>query len=174
MRGVLAEGDLLSAEVQALQHDGGVMLQTRSAKYGRLLGGQLVRVPADLVKRQKAHFLRLEAAAVDLVIGCNGLIWVAPAAPAPAAAVEGGDAGAAAAPPPPPTAEGRLAVARAARAVEALARLGLPVHLSAVEDVFRLSAQASAAPKDMLGGAFLAEVAAQEGRARAAEDAGAA
>jgi exosome complex component RRP4 len=171
MRGALAEGDLLSAEVQALQHDGAVMLQTRSAKYGRLLGGQLVRVPADLVKRQKAHFLRLEAAAVDLVIGCNGLIWVAPAAAAPAAA-EGGDAGAA--PPPPPTAEGRLAAARAARAVEALALLGLPVHLRAVEEVFRLSAQAGAAPKDMLGGAFLAEVAAQEGRARAAEGAGAA
>eukprot|EP00955_Chlamydomonas_euryale_P079051 363239-Chlamydomonas_euryale.AAC.20 len=51
------EGDLVSAEVQQVNSDGGVMLHTRSNKYGKLEGGQLLAVPANLVKRQKQHFV---------------------------------------------------------------------------------------------------------------------
>ena len=142
MRGVFREGDLLSAEVQAVHHGGGLgdgaaaamagaaagtgafaaaagggaaamtvgtpgaaaaaggageaVLHTRSAKYGLLTGGQLVVVPATLVRRQKQHMRRLAKHGVDVAIGTNGWIWVAPvvgaaAAAAAAAAAGGGD-----------------------------------------------------------------------------------
>lgn len=50
MRLLFQEGDVISAEVQQLFHDGSVALQTRSAKYGLLTGGILVTVvrPLDL------------------------------------------------------------------------------------------------------------------------------
>jgi hypothetical protein len=61
MRQFFREGDLLSAEVQQVMSEGGVALHTRSSKYGKLVGGQLLTVPANLVKRQKQHFVDLEA-----------------------------------------------------------------------------------------------------------------
>ena len=39
MRAVLAEGDVLSAEVQAMFQDDSVALHTRSAKYGKVRRG---------------------------------------------------------------------------------------------------------------------------------------
>ena len=41
--------------------DGSVALHTRSTKYGKLAGGQLLTVPANLVKRQKQHFVSMTA-----------------------------------------------------------------------------------------------------------------
>ncbi|XP_077240625.1 ribosomal RNA processing 4 isoform X2 [Tasmannia lanceolata] len=38
--------------------------------------GQLLTVPPYLVKRRKQHFHHLEQYGVDLIIGCNGFIWV--------------------------------------------------------------------------------------------------
>eukprot|EP00887_Chlorella_sp_A99_P004016 scaffold11.g4016.t1 len=78
MRLVFQEGDLLSAEVQAVHHDGSIMLHTRSTKYGRLQGGLAVAVPPALVKRQKQHFVSLQSVGADVVLGCNGVIWVMP------------------------------------------------------------------------------------------------
>jgi exosome complex component RRP4 len=66
----------LQAEVQSFFGDGGVALHTRSAKYGRLGRGQLVCVPPVLIKRLKQHFCSLPAHNVDLVLGCNGWVWV--------------------------------------------------------------------------------------------------
>jgi exosome complex RNA-binding protein Rrp4 len=62
--------------VQSFFGDGGVALHTRSAKYGRLSRGQLVCVPPVLIKRLKQHFCSLPAHGVDLVLGCNGWVWV--------------------------------------------------------------------------------------------------
>ncbi|KAK9811058.1 hypothetical protein WJX73_009950 [Symbiochloris irregularis] len=75
MRAVYEEGDLISAEVQSLNADGSVVLHTRSTKYGKLEAGQLIPVPANIVKRQKQHFHSIEALGVDMIIGCNGMIW---------------------------------------------------------------------------------------------------
>jgi len=66
----------LQAEVQSFFSDGGVALHTRSAKYGRLSRGQLVCVPPVLIKRLKQHFCTLAAHQVDIVLGCNGWVWV--------------------------------------------------------------------------------------------------
>lgn len=48
--------------MQSLHHDGSIMLHTRSLKYGKLGRGQLVVVPASLIKRQKQHFQTLPLA----------------------------------------------------------------------------------------------------------------
>ena len=76
MRQVLAEGDLISAEVQAIfQEDGTLSLHTRSLRYGRLGPGTFVRVPPVLVRRSKNHFHTLPCG-VAVVLGNNGYIWV--------------------------------------------------------------------------------------------------
>ncbi|XP_072816396.1 exosome complex component RRP4 isoform X2 [Vicugna pacos] len=69
MRGFLQEGDLISAEVQAVFSDGAVSLHTRSLKYGK--------VPPSLVKRQKTHFHDLPCGA-SVILGNNGFIWIYP------------------------------------------------------------------------------------------------
>jgi exosome complex component RRP4 len=75
MRTYFAEGDLLSAEVQAFFGDGACSLHTRNIKYGKLRNGSLVEVPSALVKRSKSHFITLSCG-VDVVLGLNGYIWV--------------------------------------------------------------------------------------------------
>ncbi|KAG5072325.1 hypothetical protein JHK86_007536 [Glycine max] len=67
--------DGVQAEVRGFQHDG-LHLQARSRKYGKLNRGQLLIVPPYLVKRQKQHFHHLEEFGIDLILGCNGFIWV--------------------------------------------------------------------------------------------------
>ena len=76
MRAVFEDGDLISAEVQQIMQDGTVSLHTRQMKYGKLEGGQLVEVPPALIKRQKQHFHHVEELRVDVIFGCNGLVWV--------------------------------------------------------------------------------------------------
>lgn len=78
MRTLFSEGDLISAEVQQVHSEGSVALHTRSVKYGKLLGGQLVTVPAKLIKKQKQHFFAFEAIGVSFILGCNGLVWIYP------------------------------------------------------------------------------------------------
>ncbi|KAJ7307989.1 hypothetical protein JRQ81_008488 [Phrynocephalus forsythii] len=77
MREYLQEGDLISAEVQAVFSDGAVSLHTRSLKYGKLGQGVLVQVSPSLVKRQKTHFHDLPCGA-SLILGNNGFIWIYP------------------------------------------------------------------------------------------------
>ncbi|XP_003580149.1 exosome complex component RRP4 homolog isoform X4 [Brachypodium distachyon] len=76
MRSIFEENDVVCAEVRGFQHDGSLHLQARSQKYGKLQRGQLLTVPAYLVKRRKQHFHHLEQYDVDLILGCNGFIWV--------------------------------------------------------------------------------------------------
>ncbi|KAK6940873.1 K Homology domain, type 1 [Dillenia turbinata] len=76
MRSIFEENDIVCAEVRGFQHDGSLHLQARSQKYGKLERGQLLTVPPYLVKRRKQHFLQLEKYGIDLVLGCNGFIWV--------------------------------------------------------------------------------------------------
>lgn len=74
MRSILAENDLLSAEIQAVHSDGVVLLHTRSQRYGKLCNGEVVRVSPGLVKRQRQHIL--EILGMEVILGCNGYIWV--------------------------------------------------------------------------------------------------
>ncbi|GFZ19475.1 ribosomal RNA processing 4 [Actinidia rufa] len=76
MRSIFEENDVICAEVRGFQHDGSLHLQARSQKYGKLERGQLLTVPPYLVKRRKLHFHHIEQYGIDLILGCNGFIWV--------------------------------------------------------------------------------------------------
>ncbi|XP_073144872.1 exosome complex component RRP4 homolog [Henckelia pumila] len=76
MRSVFEENDVICAEVRGFQHDGCLHLQARSQKYGKLKSGQLLSIPPYLVKKRKQHFHHLDQYGVDLILGCNGFIWV--------------------------------------------------------------------------------------------------
>ncbi|XP_069774861.1 exosome complex component RRP4 isoform X2 [Narcine bancroftii] len=77
MRDYLQEGDLISAEVQAVFADGALSLHTRSLKYGKLGQGTLIQVSPSLVKRRKTHFHNLPCGAA-IILGNNGYIWIYP------------------------------------------------------------------------------------------------
>ncbi|KAM8934616.1 exosome complex component RRP4 [Pelodytes ibericus] len=77
MRSYLQEGDLISAEVQAVYSDGALSMHTRSLKYGKLGQGVLVQVSPSLVKRRKTHFHNLPCGA-SIILGNNGFIWLYP------------------------------------------------------------------------------------------------
>jgi|EP00505_MAST-04D_sp_SCG-Rhode-Island_P001198 exosome complex component RRP4 len=78
MREIFEEGDLLVAEVQSVYHDGSIALHTRTTKFGRLRGGTLVQIFPGLVKRLEQHIIAIPELGVELVIGLNGYIWIAP------------------------------------------------------------------------------------------------
>ncbi|XP_031400501.1 exosome complex component RRP4 homolog isoform X2 [Punica granatum] len=75
MRSIFEENDVVCAEVRGFHHDG-LQLQARSQKYGKLERGQLLSIPPYLVKRRKQHFHYIEEYGIDLILGCNGFIWV--------------------------------------------------------------------------------------------------
>jgi exosome complex RNA-binding protein Rrp4 len=75
MRELFAENDVVSCEVSSFYRDGGMAVQTRSLKYGKLENGLLCIVPPSLIKRLKTHFVTLNCG-VHLVIGHNGYIWL--------------------------------------------------------------------------------------------------
>ncbi|KAL2485846.1 ribosomal RNA processing 4 [Abeliophyllum distichum] len=76
MRSIFEENDVICAEVRGFQHDGCLHLQARSQKYGKLERGQLLTIPPYLVKKRKQHFHHLEQYGIDLILGCNGYVWV--------------------------------------------------------------------------------------------------
>ena len=75
MRTLFSENDLISAEVQNVSTDGTLSLHTRSLKYGKLENGQLVIVPASLIKRLPQHYISLPWG-IDIILGKNGYIWI--------------------------------------------------------------------------------------------------
>ncbi|KAG6431890.1 hypothetical protein SASPL_103461 [Salvia splendens] len=76
MRSIFEENDVICAEVRGFQHDGCLHLQARSQKYGKLKRGQLLTIPPYLVKKRKQHFHHLDQYGIDLILGCNGFVWV--------------------------------------------------------------------------------------------------
>ncbi|VFQ94644.1 unnamed protein product [Cuscuta campestris] len=76
MRSFFEENDVVCAEVRGFQRDGSLHLQARSEKYGKLERGQLLKVSPYLVKKRKQHFHHLDQYGIDLILGCNGFIWV--------------------------------------------------------------------------------------------------
>lgn len=75
MRTFFQENDLLSGEVLQVHSDGGIAIQTRNLKYGKLKNGLLVKVNHNLVVKMKTHFIEL-VNNVKCIIGMNGLIWI--------------------------------------------------------------------------------------------------
>ncbi|OII77038.1 hypothetical protein cand_023810 [Cryptosporidium andersoni] len=75
MKLLLDEGDVICTEVQRVQAEGLCHLHTRSAKYGKLANGLLVKIPGKLVQRQSQHIIVLTCG-IQLILGLNGFIWI--------------------------------------------------------------------------------------------------
>jgi exosome complex component RRP4 len=138
------------AEVQAVHQDGIVLLHTRSAKYGLLKDGQLVHVSACLIKRQRQHMIVLEDLGVQMILGCNGLIWVG----APMSDDSHDDLE------PVGIEQGLIkSIARVVQSIKALSHLRRMISTLSVTKVVSLSIEMQISPPSMLGTHFLEMVA---------------
>ncbi|CAJ2660648.1 unnamed protein product [Trifolium pratense] len=179
MRRIFEEGDVICAEVRRSQHDD-IHLQARSQKYGKLNAGQLLTVAPYLVKRQKQHFHHLEKFDVDLILGCNGFVWVGehveardvmvedpvnlsdPQVLIPnenSVSLEEQDKNYTAL-------ETRNYICRAANAVRVLSTLGFTITLESIKEVIDLSISANLDIHDMFGCEFCVLVAEKEAERR--------
>jgi len=134
MRNFFQENDLISAEVQKLNHDGGINLHTRNDKYGKLTNGQFVRVPALSIKRCKQHFHALECG-VDVILGNNGHVWVTSS-----------------------QSDDRERVARISNCILALAKAHVAIYRETILDVYEESRNLGLPAKDVLNPQLLATV----------------
>jgi exosome complex RNA-binding protein Rrp4 len=80
MRQYIKEGDLVSCEVHKV-HGGNhstnnIMLHTRSIRYGKLENGSFITVPPKLILRRKTHYTTIIGNQFQILIGCNGMIWI--------------------------------------------------------------------------------------------------
>nr|CAD1843720.1 unnamed protein product [Ananas comosus var. bracteatus] len=167
MRSIFEENDVICAEVRGFQHDGSLHLQARSQKYGKLERGQLLTVPAYLVKRRKQHFHHLEQYGVDLIIGCNGFIWVGEH-------VEAGENVGMLVEDQKKTLtaeeeswsftplETRKHICRIANAIRLLSALGFTLTVEAVVDTAEASLASNIEINDMLGAEFFVQTAERE------------
>ena len=73
---------------------------------------------------------------MDTILGCNGMVWVAPHAPPPALGADGEPEQAP--PPPPATPEQRGAVCRVACALRALAALYFPIFPATLVEAYQV------------------------------------
>ncbi|KAL1351445.1 hypothetical protein HN51_015356 [Arachis hypogaea] len=172
MRSIFEEKDVVCAEVRGFQRDG-LHLQARSQKYGKLNRGQLLTVPPYLVKRQKQHYHHLEQYGVDLILGCNGFIWVGEHVEAKddmvedqvnhsnrnSASLEEQEKNYTAL-------ETRKYICRAANAIRVLSTLGFNMTLEIIKGVIDLSLSLNLDIHDMLGSEFYVLVAEKEAERR--------
>ena len=75
MRNYFKENDLLSGEIQQININGNIHIQTRNLKYGKLKNGILLKVNHMLVKKTKHQFIDL-IENIKAILGLNGIIWV--------------------------------------------------------------------------------------------------
>ena len=75
MRAYFKENDLLSGEIQQININGAIHIQTRNLKYGKLKNGVLLKVNHMLVKKTKHQFINL-VDDIKAILGLNGIIWV--------------------------------------------------------------------------------------------------
>ena len=75
MRTHFKENDLLSGEIQQININGTIHIQTRNLKYGKLKNGMLLKVNHLLVKKTKHQFIDL-IDNIKAILGLNGIIWV--------------------------------------------------------------------------------------------------
>ena len=75
MRKFFKENDLLSGEIQQINPNGLIHIQTRNLKYGKLKNGILIKVNHGLIKKQKHQFIDL-VDNIKAILGMNGCVWV--------------------------------------------------------------------------------------------------
>jgi len=75
MREYFVEHDVIVAEVQKVTEKRDILLQTRTAKYGKLFNGMLITVSPSLIKRQPQHIIN-PIPEIRIILGSNGWIWI--------------------------------------------------------------------------------------------------
>lgn len=75
MRLYFKENDLLSGEIQQININGSIHIQTRNLKYGKLKNGILLKVNHMLIKKLKHQFFDL-VDNIKAILGSNGMIWI--------------------------------------------------------------------------------------------------
>lgn len=129
--------------------------------------GQLLSVPAYLIKRRKHHFHHLEQYGVDLILGCNGYIWVGEhVEPRENDMVEDQEKR------PDVTLrepeelftplEKRQLICRIANSVRLLSALGFALSVEVILETVDASISSHVAIKDMLGAEFCVQTAERE------------
>jgi len=196
MRSLYEENDIISAEVQSLYQDGSLHLHTRSLKYGKLENGQLVTVAPYLIKRLKQHFHHLKQYGVDLILGCNGYVWIAAPSESGKSSVSdtpmdlsndhGSEMSSKHSTTLIPSAqedgkrdlsdddkvrdsitrELRERICRLANAVRVLAALGLLIFVESIIDTYEVSLSWDTAVKDMLAAEFCIKIVEREAEHR--------
>lgn len=147
---------------QINRSDKSINLHTRSNKYGLLKVGQLVQVPARLIKRSNSHFVDTADSMVRLIIGCNGWLWVGMIDqsivenPNDAVGLHGSTEEEAK--DFTPAAEQFEACARYANAALGLARLNLAIYKDSLAEAVKLSVDDEVSCGEMLGMDFLAKL----------------
>ncbi|KAJ3680231.1 hypothetical protein LUZ60_016509 [Juncus effusus] len=167
MRSIFVENDVICAEVRGFQHDGSLHLQARSQKYGKLEKGQLLTVAAYLIKRRKQHFHHLEEFNVDLILGCNGFIWIGQHTETNNITNISDDNNINNISDEFMELETRRNICRIANAVRLLAVLGLTLTLEAVLETVKASVDADVAIGEMLGAEFYVMTVEREAERRA-------
>ena len=75
MRIYFKENDLFSGEIQQINNNGLIHIQTRNLKYGKLKNGILIKVNHGLIKKKKHQFFEL-VNNVKIILGINGCVWI--------------------------------------------------------------------------------------------------
>ncbi|EPS63846.1 hypothetical protein M569_10938 [Genlisea aurea] len=175
MRYLFQENDVICAEVRGFQHDGGLHLQARSQKYGKLKRGQLVTVsPYQVRRKQQFHFLKQFG--IDLILGCNGFIWIGehvevkdgsnedhPSNNTPSQQTAVDEAAEEETNIPLET---RESICRIANAVRVLSALDFMISLEVILEIVDLSLSLNVGIHDMLGAEFYVLVAEKEAERR--------
>ena len=117
-----------------------------------------MRVAPYLIKRLKQHFHQLKDLGVDLILGCNGFIWVSAASPgnkegakSQSSAVDG---------------EVRERICRFANSVRVLGVLGLLISPISIMQTYEASLLWEVPVKDMLSSDFHVKLAEKEAEQR--------
>lgn len=179
MRRLYVEGDLVSAEVQAIQHSDGVcQLLTRSLKYGKLENGCLVVVPPKLIVRRKQHFVTLpipvdssDISGVDVILGTNGFVYIQRTIPKSWKDQYNTEDGGTSIPfaetlqklrkrhrETPVLPEERQNIARVRNSIEALKLVHRKITPETIMEVFSASVESGVSIKDMLKPAIIAAI----------------
>lgn len=131
----------MQAEVQAVHQDGQVLLHTRSSRYGLLENGQIIQVSSCLVKRQRQHVASFQEYGIEIILGCNGLIWVGLLAN------------------PQGTENGKedvfTSIARICQSIKALNKLKMMISVESISKIASTSSRLNIQPKKMGNQDFL-------------------
>ncbi|CAM6090404.1 unnamed protein product [Calypogeia fissa] len=182
MRDLYTEHDLISAEVQTLHNDGSLHLHTRSLKYGKLENGQLVKVAPYLIKRLKQHFHQLKQYGVQMIIGCNGYVWVSGVPPSNpdgekneqsrAADLDVQEADTLETQSFEVSIETRQRICRLANVVRALGAVGVMIYPESIIDAYEASLNSGTEIRNIISGEFYVQLIEKEAERRAKKGTG--